>query len=403
MRISTNTFYQQGLSSILRNQADTLKTQQQVGSGRRVLTPADDPVAAAQALDVAQADAINTQYGANRSTAADTLSLVETNLGQVSNVIQNARTIAVQAGNTILSDADRKALAAQLSSLQSELMGSANATDTQGRYLFAGFQSLSQPFTESATGVQYNGDDGQRLIQVDSSRQIDVSASGADIFMRIASGNGFFTVGDSAGNVGGGIINPGSVTNPANLTGHDYSITFSVGGGGAITYDVMDTTTNTAVLSAQPYTSGASIRFDGMDIAIQGTPSGGDSFTVGPARQQSIFKTLQDMIDLLKTPTSGGTAHLTNGIKQGLANLDQALSNVLTQRGTIGAKLKEIESLQTVGDSRSLQYKQTLSRLQDVDLASAISQLTQQQIYLQAAQKSYAQVTGMSLFQYLNL
>lgn len=402
MRISTNTLHAQGLSAILRNEAQMLHTQQQVSSGKRILTPSDDPVAAAQVLDVSQADAMNTQYGVNRSAASDALSLAESSLAQVSSIIGNVRTIAVNAGNAILSDSDRASLAAQLSSALSELQGAANTTDGQGRYLFAGYQSQSQPFTSGPAGVQYNGDDGQRLVQVDSSRQMGVGVSGADAFTRIPNGNGSFVTGEVAGNTATGIINPGSVVNPSALTGHNYSINFSVSSG-ATTYAVVDTTSSTTLLSAQPYSAGGSIRFDGMDIVVEGAPANGDKFTVAPSTNQSIFKTVQDLVNLLQTPVSapGDSARLINGLKQGLTNLDQSLSNVLTQRGVIGAKLNEIDALQSTGNNRSVQYQQTLSRLQSVDLNSAISDLTQQQLSLQAAQKSFVQVSGLSLFSYL--
>ena len=402
MRISSNTLHDQGLSAILRNEAQMLHTQQQVSSGKRILTPADDPVAAAQALDVSQADAMNTQYAANRSAATDTLSLAESSLAQVSGIIGDVRTIAVNAGNGILSDSNRASLAAQLSSALSELQGAANATDGQGRYLFAGYQSQAQPFTSGPVGVQYNGDDGQRLVQVDSSRQMAVSVSGADAFTRIPSGNGYFVTSDVAGNTGTGLINPGSVLNPSSLTGHNYSINFS-SSAGATTYDVVDTTTNTTLLSAQPYASGESIRFDGMDIVVEGAPVNGDKFSVTPSKDQSIFKTVQDLVNLLQTPVNapGDSARLTNGLKQGLSNLDQALGSVLTQRGVIGAKLNEIDALQSAGSNRSVQYQKTLSQLQNVDLNAAISDLTQEQLNLQAAQKSFVQVSGLSLFTYL--
>ena len=402
MRISSNTIYQQGLNAILRNQAQMEKTQQQVSSGRRILTPADDPAGAAQALDVAQAEAMNAQYAANRATAADTLSLVENRLAEVSSIISNVRVLAVNAGSGILSDSDRASLATHFSSAMSELLGMANATDGQGRYLFSGYQSQTQSFSAGAGGVQYNGDDGERLVQVDSSRQMAVSVSGASVFTRIPAGNGSFTTAAAASNTGAGVINPGSVLDAASLTGHDYRIDFTVSGG-VTTYAVIDTTTSATLLSAQPFSSGDSIRIDGMDIVIEGAPANGDRFSVAPGADRSIFQTVQDLITLLQTPANaaGGVARLAGGLKQGIANLDQALNNALTQRGTIGARLKEIDSLQSAGDSRSVQYQQTLSRLQDVDMNAAISDLTRQQLNLQAAQKSYVQVSGLSLFNYL--
>ena len=219
---------------------------------------------------------------------------------------------------------------------------------------------------------------------------------------RLVAGDDPLVTDDVAGNSATGIINPGSVVNPSALTGHNYSITFSVSSG-ATTYAVVDTTSSTTLLSAQPYSAGGSIRFDGMDIVVEGAPANGDKFTVAPSTNQSIFKTVQDLVNLLQSPLSapGDSARLSNGLKQGLTNLDQALGSVLTQRGVIGAKLNEIDALQSTGNNRSVQYQQTLSRLQNVDLNAAISDLTQQQLSLQAAQKSFVQVSGLSLFSYL--
>lgn len=102
------------------------------------------------------------------------------------------------------------------------------------------------------------------------------------MFTRILAGNGHFVTGSAAGNTGSGFINPGSVTAPASLTGHDYRIDFSTTSG-TTRYDVVDINTGSTLLSAQPYTSGQSIRFDGMDIVVEGAPAGGDSFMLPPA------------------------------------------------------------------------------------------------------------------------
>ena len=401
MRISTNSIFDQGVNTILNNQAQMLKTQQQVSTGKRNLTPADDPVGASQLITLTQSDAMNTQFQQNRQTASNSLSLQDNTLAQVTNILQNVRTITVSAGNGTLNDSDRAALAAQLSGDLSELVGLANTGDGLGHYLFSGYQSQTQPFTQAAAGVQYNGDNGQQMIQLDSSSQVAVKTSGANVFMNVPSGNGSFTTSPAGGNSGTGVIDPGSVINSANLTGHKYAINFTAPGG-VTTYNVVDTSTGSSVQSGN-YSSGGAIRFDGMQVTIQGAPAVGDSFDVSPSTNQSVFTTVQNLINVLNTPTSvsGGTTALTNGLNQGLTNLDQALNNVLTQRGVVGVKMNMIDTLNTIGSNLSVQYKQNESQLQDVDLNAAISELTQQQLNLQAAQKSFVQISGLSLFSYL--
>ena len=77
MRVSTSTIHDTSVNSLLKQQAELFKTQQHVSTGRRILTPADDPIAATQALDVTQAASINTQFETNRQNAASSLGLVE--------------------------------------------------------------------------------------------------------------------------------------------------------------------------------------------------------------------------------------------------------------------------------------------------------------------------------------
>jgi flagellar hook-associated protein 3 FlgL len=61
----------------------------------------------------------------------------------------------------------------------------------------------------------------------------------------------------------------------------------------------------------------------------------------------------------------------------------------------------EIDSLSSVNEDLSLQYQQTLSQLQDLDYAKAISDLTRKQTDLQAAQQSFVRMSQLSLFNYL--
>jgi flagellar hook-associated protein 3 FlgL len=282
------------------------------------------------------------------------------------------------------------------------LVGLANTKDASGNYLYSGFQSNTTPFVATPAGVSYFGDDGQRLMQVAAGRQIPTSDSGADVFMRIKNGNGTFVTqaNPAPANTGSGVISAGSVTNPAALTGNNYSIMFS-GGPGAQTYSVTNTTTGLPVTSqtAQTYVAGQAIAFDGMQLTIQGAPASGDSFAVAPSTNVSLFKTLSDMITALNAPVVGSS--LTNALNTGMTNLDNALGNVLNTRANLGLRLNEIDALQATGDNMGLQLKQSLSALQDTNVTQAISDLTQQQTSLQAAQKTFAQVSSLTLFTYI--
>lgn len=398
MRISSNTIFESNVATLNMQQARLLQTQQQLASGLRLTSPSVDPVAAARALDVAQTDAMNTQFSSNRDAARNTLSMADSTLQSVVSLLQDVRTSAVDAGNGLLGNAERKIIAANLDQRLQELVGLANSTDGLGNYLFAGFQSRSQPFVATPAGVGYFGDDGQRNIQVSASLQMTSSDSGADVFMRIKSGNGVFSTQAGSSNTGTGVVSLGSVTNPSLLTGNHYSIVFGVSAG-VTTYDVLDTTTSTLVLSAQPFVSGQSITFDGMQLDIKGVPASGDTFTVAPSANQSVFKTISDLIGVLNAPVVGG--NLSNALLHGIKDIDNALEKVVNTRSSVGLRLNEIDSLQTAGDNLGLQFKSTLSQLQDTDYNKAASELAQQNLMLQAAQQSFVKVANLSLFSYL--
>lgn len=399
MRISTSTIYNANISLLNQQQAQLLHTQQQISTQRRILTPADDPIASARALDVSQADASNSQYATNRNAALHSTSMSEGVLQSVTSLLQDVRTIAVNAGSGALNNSDKLTLATDLSGRLEDLLALANSTDGVGNYLFSGFQGRTLPFANSSTGVQYQTDDGQRMIQVSSSRQLAASDSGADIFMRIKNGNGTFIAQAASANVGSGIASSGAVTNPALLTGNNYQVTFSVAAG-VTTYGVTNTTPGALVpvpvAAGTPYVSGQLISFDGLQLDVTGAPASGDVFTVAPSTNESIFTTISNLITALKTPSSPGGA-----IATAINGLDRGLDNVLTVRALLGTRLNELDALQSAGENIGLQYKQTLSQLQDVDYNKAISDLTQQKTSLEAAQKSFLAVSGLSLFNYM--
>jgi flagellar hook-associated protein 3 FlgL len=403
MRVSTQLIFGVGAGSIGRQQAEWLRTQQQLSTGRRVLAPSDDPIASAQALRVEQSRALGAQYVANQGSARDGLALAESVLAGAGGTIQDARVLLVQAANSPLTDADRRSLAAELRGHFAQLLALANARDSNGEYLFAGYQGSTQPFVASAAGAAYNGDEGERLLQVASGRTVPVSASGAAIFDRVPTGNGDFSVTPGAGNAGDATHDGGSLADAALATGHRYRVQFTVAGA-ATTYDVTDLTTSTAVVTGAAYAPGQAIQFDGIQLGVQGSPADGDSFAIDPSAARSVFAALHDLAALLETPLGTGVvarAAYANGIVTGMLALEQASERVLEARARMGTHLKELDSLEALVSSGMLHDNERVSRLTDLDYAEAASRFAAQQTALEAAQQSYVRVTSLSLFDYL--
>ncbi|HEY0589277.1 MAG TPA: flagellar hook-associated protein FlgL [Pseudoduganella sp.] len=404
MRIATRTIYENGVSQLNTLQAQLQKTQLQLSTMRRVVTPSDDPVASARALEVSQSKNMNTQFATNRSNANASLSLVDNTLASTDDLLQEVKSKIVAAGNPGFTLADREALAKELEGRLEDLLGQANATDGTGAYLFSGYKSDIQPFTRSATGATYNGDQGQRELQVAASRKLATSETGSAIFESNITGNGTFQTSVDPANVtrgGTGIISPGVVKTPSAVTGHNYTLNFTVTGTPAVTtYTVNDVTLGTAVVTGAPYVSGQPIAFDGIQMDITGAPANGDVFNVDPSKNQSVFETMTTLIGALRGPsgTPAAGAALTNALNLANQNITNSLDNVLSVRASVGARLSELDHLDSAGDDLNLQYSSQISDLVDLDPVEAISRFTQQQTTLEAAQKSYKALAGLSLF-----
>lgn len=407
MRVATSTFYQLGLSAMNNQQSSLLHVQQQLGTGRRVLTPSDDPIAATRALSVSQASGVNEQYATSRKQANINLSLEDNALQSIVTTIQNVQTLIVSGGNGTISNADRASIAEELQSNYNQLLGLANADDGNGQYLFAGNKAGSPPFAAANGSVQYNGDAGNPLLQVDVARQMATGDNGRDVFLSVT-GNAGYVLGANGNNTGTATYSAVSMTDPSDpLYGHAFSITFDVDAAGATTYSVMDTSVSppAAVGTPRSYVAGDTISVGGLSFSVKGEPAAGDTMTLKPASQAGtdVFANIQAAIDALKQPvvTDADRAALDNALATASRKMDNALDNVLTVRASVGSRMQELDALDTIGSNRALNYSETLTDLQEVDYAAAITEYYQRSTALQAAQQSFMQIQGMNLFNFL--
>ena len=407
MRVASSTLYQQGLASMNLQQGSLLHIQQQLGTGRRILTPSDDPVAATRALGVSQAQAVNGQYATSRSQANIALAAEENALQSVTTVTQNIQTLLVQAGNGTMSDADRGSLATALEGLYNQLVGLANSDDGNGQYLFGGTRSGTAPFSQASGAGVYIGDTGQQLLQVDVARQMPAGDNGRDVFMSVTGGAGYVVKGNSA-NTGSATFGTVSITDPSDpLYGKSLQVTFQANAGGQMEYTITDMADPAAPALAGPtaYNAPARIEIGGVTFNVSGEPKDGDTLTMQPAREAGtdMFANLQNVIDTLRKPTTtpGDQANLSNVLSTATRQFSNSLDNVLTVRASVGSRMQELDALDDVGTNRDLTYSQTLSGLQDLDYAAAITEYYQRQTALQGAQQSFMQIQGMNLFKYL--
>lgn len=413
MRISTVTMFEQSTASINRQQNDFLKVSQQIASGKRVVKPSDDPQAASRAVGVDQSKAMTQQFADARVSARNSLSQTESILNSVSDAVTSAKTLLVQASSDTLSDVDRQSVASELKGIYETMIGQANATDGNGRYLFGGYVDNAPPFVANADGnIQYQGGDNSREQRVDSSRLMPVTENGITIFQSVPSGAGY--IAEAQGNQGSVTFSGPQVNDINNVNyGESYKVVFGeTEGEPTFSVQRFDGTGYVGVedpaLTNQPYSGdGQRVAFGGVSITLNGEPVAGDEILVARAgsaeRPADLFRTMEQAIRVLENPavTAAEKADLRNTLNTSMRELDNALDNVLTVRASAGARLNELDVIDAVGSNRMLNYEQTLSDLVDLDYVAAISEYSIRQVGLQAAQKAFVDIKGMSLFDYM--
>ncbi len=513
MRISTGQIYNSALNSLLDQQAQVARTQQQIASGKRILTPADDPAGTASLLGINQSMQITRQHQENITAARSQLGQEESTLGAVNRLLDRVRELALQANNAPLTGPDRRAIAIEVRQQFNDLLGLANTMTPGGEYLFAGYQGRTQPFSIDAAGnAVYHGDGGQRLVQVGPNRQVAVNDGGVDVFVGIPRGNGSFAVLADGGNSGVGVISRSSVTGA--YGGEGYTVRFPLataasvplafddaGGNDDLGYELsingvavysvnasgtpaatldeladainlesaatgvravvdgdalylvhenppgQDITVSETLLGASDgdadsvtgyfgsvltgasaasadlnYSASAATRylvedangqfvasgdyadrtrlvFGGIELEIDGLPRSGDVFTVEPAASQDVFATIGNLLRSLEAGDSG-TA-LGNVVNEFLLNVDQAMENVRAVRADVGSRLKALDVQEELNEDALLRLDTSRSTLEDLDYAEALSRFSLQMVGLEAAQKSFVQIQGLSLFNYL--
>lgn len=401
MRISTQQMHQRGVELMLEQQARLSHIQQQVATGKRLLTASDDPGAAVQALRLEREMASSEQYQVTGEAVRARQSAEENVLAGVTDLLHNVRELMVQGNNDTMTAADRRALAQSLDQRLEELLGLANTRNGSGEFLFAGFKSTTQPFSHDGRGnFAYHGDEGSRRLEIGPDVSVAATTSGSEVFLGLRAGNGTFVTSADPANSGAGTIGAGRVIGA--FVPDDYSLRFSQAAPDApLLYEVRDS--GGTLVADGEYASGATIQFNGVEIDVSGSPVDGDGFAIQPAGYGDMFSVIHRAAQTLgkaaDDPT--GRARLHSELNRGLAELDGALEQALLQRAKTGSRLNLVESQQDANEVFQTAAAEALSNVQDLDYAKAAMELQTQMLGLEAAQQSFISIQNLSLFRFL--
>ncbi|MDQ7979111.1 flagellar hook-associated protein FlgL [Paraburkholderia sp. SARCC-3016] len=409
MRIATTQIYANTISNMDNQQSLLARLEQQASTGIRVATAADDPLGAAQAVQLSATGSVLSQFASNQNTAISLLQTEDTTLSNVSTALQNVLTQLNALGSGTINDSNRQAAGKALQGLRDQLMTLANTTDGTGNFIFSGFQGGTAPFSNASNGgVTYNGDLGTRTLQISNTTSVATTDNGASVFLSVLPGLSDPVPAGASTNAGTGVIGPVSIsTQGAASNNKPYSITFLTDPTtGNLDYQVNDTSTTppTAIGTPQAFTAGQPIDLGGGEsVAISGTPVAGDSFTVTPAAQGNtdVFKTIDDVIAALQNPAQDDTAAMAtieNAINTAHTQIDNTMTNVATVHASVAGREQQVTALGKINSQQSLQTTTDLTDITQADPSTVFSQLTLQESMLSATETTFASVSKLSLF-----
>jgi flagellar hook-associated protein 3 FlgL len=398
------TFYSDASQNFtsLEQQLQTL--QQEISTGVAVpnasTNPADFVGGAEDAAQVALLGADNQ----NQTNLQAGLGAATTTIQQALTELDSVQSIALQAINGTTSSDNYQALAEQVGSGIQQLLSLANTQGPNADYIFSGTASTTKPFAQAGSGaVTYHGNDGSSTVQIAPGIEVNAALSG-NVFTGALSGNGFASVSATLSNTGAATFLSVGVTQQAAAQAFQQgskSINVTFGSSsGKTTYTA---TQGSAVIGSGSAKAGQDIALAGIDFQLTGSVAAGDSFTISPARLQSVF-TLASTIQGALTSAGGGPAQVAQ-TRQVLGNaLDgiTAYQSIFSATSAkVGIVLQTISKATTANALTSTADQTNQSNLTAANLPATLTSLDEQTSALQAAMKAFSITQNLSLFAYI--
>lgn len=427
MRVSTSLINHNNTNSILKKQTELFYTSQQLGTGKRVLTPSDDPVASTLAFNAKNKLANIEQYSKNINYAEKSLRTSEATLDTIHNRLQRARQLMIQANNDAIGDDGRKTIGLEMREITDQLEKLVNTKDEQGNYIFSGSKVDTPPFARQSDGsYSYQGDSKERTVQTSDSVRSPLNMTGKEVFEDIQSA--LFAENPlksypSDNNTGSGDIS--STGSQAFLEGHqigDYQIEITndavtppeivVTGptGSAIDLSAPSAgTANTLEALADYLNRGADASTGNLTLTLpvvppapaDQAPVAGDSFTLRVNNEkQDMLTGMQRLAETLQGHT--GAQKDKDMLASSLNDLDSWLNSVEVAKTEHGTRRNSIEAISGNNASVEIFLKEQVSNLEDLDYAEATGRFILEQTALQASQQTFSKISALSLFNYIN-
>ena len=425
MQISSKLFNQQQLKQFSSTTEELQDIQNKISTGQNILKASDDPVGAVElsGLDVVKKQI--EQYERNVKSASNRLSLLDKNLENLSSIMIRTQELIIQASSDTLGATDRESIALEVDEMKKEIMNIGNTQDANGSFLFSGFKTKQQPFTEDLSGkIIYNGDRGISSLSISESRMMKTTLDGGTLFQAIKDKNGnsisLFTmiedISNSIRTATGGVetvqatgkaeltfqnLNPGSWS--FDLTGNlgTKTITAEITGEDPSEFVEQINLSSVGIV--------ASINEDGKTITLSDT-------TNGPMKIENL--SIYGINSAQKEPSSFFNVQPIDGAGNNIGKLQKLYDNnqlpskqidnvqstqlhIANKIGEVGARTNSLTRQSDALANRRLAVERDVSELKEADLAALVTELQSKMTSMQASQQSFVKISQLNLFDYL--
>ena len=403
-RVATDSMYRNSVYYMQRRNLELEKVNEQYNTGKKYQSAADSPSNFASTMRLEHDIAMYEQYTTNSGYALDNLTLEETSLSTINEVLDRANVLLQSGVNGSYSGTELNSISQELKEIQKQIYDLINTKTATGESIFSGGLSDIDAYIRLDKGTyECQADCSQRFVQASSSAKIAVSDSAKNFFEHVETARsvdvkGGLTFSYSDYQSFESFYNRNYLTDTdpdTETTKNTYTVT-QIG----TEYAVTDYSGNEVARSA----AGAkNLNFNGLNLNLENV-SGSATFTLATATNDNVLNTIGEAIDAIDDYNNGDKtrSEVNNILSQTQVSIRNTQLSVNTTMTSIGARQNTLDNIINANCEISDVKKEAKATISEVDLYEVTTDLTKTQTYLQMAMTSFNYVTGTSLFDYIH-
>jgi len=444
MRVTNNQIYGQSSRAMSHANDRVMDIQKKITENTSIVSPSDNPVGAREVMQYESSNQSLKQYDNNMKMAKGHLEYEEVALQSYNGLLDEARTMLIQADNTANTHQDIGAIADQVSSMVDSMEDLMNSRSADGSYIFSGTNTQAPAFTHLPDGTfKWSGNEGQNFAQISESRKVAVSDSGKHIFEDVWKRNTFstklsvgnsdvvskvsnqddfdaflkrhFSVTNQASNHFVLTTTPLSMTKPdaaaiqslvsqraqdaaANKTAdakndNKYDEKSYIGPPGR--YFFADSSGN--IIASGTYDPNKNLIIQGMSFSLKGDPGAIVDVDLNKPERDNVVNVLRNTIKVMKDPNASSEER-DIALKNGQVSIVNTQTSVGRVRSMVGARLNSMTERGDFSTANQMANTMAQERVAGLDMGKAATELSMSETALNASQKLFTRIDNLSLF-----